>query len=131
MKHWSAGVDNVRRVIDEADEPRRRSWVGDTVINAVTRVGDRVGGRVGSAAFVSAGLAPIYFTVSWWLAGRTFGGNLAGFVVCAQDGEQLRFRNSVDVYRRGWPDLLTRTRTPYRVHVQVRPETLATAVPAS
>lgn len=107
---------------------------------------------VGSAAFVSAGLAPIYFTVSWWLAGRTFGGNLTGFVVCAQDGEPLRFpqaalravigvvavpvwvvgmfRSSVDVYRRGWLELLTRTRTPYRVHAQVRAESLATAAPS-
>jgi hypothetical protein len=269
VKRWSTGVANVRRVIDEADEPRRRGWVGDTVSNAVTRVGDGVGGRVesasrsvvddlepylteqtvpaviegvlpmvraevvpavlddvvddpkvrdlireqsqglathlppgrvrshagaatrlvalgidlglvslvavqgltavvavlstvvspvpawlvGSAAFVSAGLAPIYFTVSWWLAGRTFGGNLAGFVVCAQDGEQLRFRpaafralvgvvavpvwvvgmsrSSVDNCRRGWLDLLTRTRTPSRVHEQVRAENLATAVRAS
>ena len=81
------------------------------------------------------------------------GGNLAGFVVCAQDGEQLRFgqaafralvgvvavpvwvvgmsRSSVDIYRRGWLDLLTRTRTPYRVHEQVRAENLGTAPPPS
>lgn len=101
---------------------------------------------VGSAAFVSAGLAPIYFALSWWLAGRTFGGNLAGFVVCSTDGRSLRFgraslrallgvavvpvwvlgmlRSSVDVYRRGWLDLLLQTRTPYRVHEQVRLENL-------
>lgn len=102
---------------------------------------------VGSAAFVSTGLAPIYFTLSWWLAGRTLGGNLAGFVVCADDGTPLRpgqaairalvgvvaipiwalgmLRSSVDVYRRGWLDLITRTRTPYRVHEQVRQTGLA------
>ena len=101
-----------------------------------------------SAAFVSAGLAPVYFTVAWWLAGRTIGGNLAGFAVCARDGQPLRFghalvravlgvtavpvwvvgmlHSSGNVYRRGWLDLLTRTRTPYRVHEQVRQETLGT-----
>lgn len=31
--------------------------------------------------------------------------------------------SSVDVYRRAWLDLLTRTRTPCRVHEQVRQET--------
>lgn len=101
---------------------------------------------VGSAAFVSLGLTPIYFTLSWWLAGRTFGGNLAGFVVCADDGSPLgparaalraliaipaiplwalgMLRSGVDVHRRGWLELITRTRTPYRIHEQVRQASL-------
>lgn len=106
---------------------------------------------VGSATIVSLALAPVYLTLSWWLAGRTFGGNLAGFVVCAEDGSQLTFpraalravigvgavplwavgmlRSGSDAQRRGWLEILTRTRTPYRVHEQVRQASLRDAPP--
>lgn len=92
---------------------------------------------VGSSAFAGL-LMPAYLALSWWLAGRSLGGLVAGYGLVRSDGRRLgpfralvrataglalaplwvlgMLRSSVDPARRGWLDLVVGTRTPYRVH---------------
>lgn len=93
---------------------------------------------VAGSATVAAMLMPAYLALGWWVWGRTLGGAVAGFAVVRADGRRLgplralaravgflalapvwtlgMLRSSVDPSRRGWLDLVFRTRTPYRVH---------------
>lgn len=93
---------------------------------------------VAGSAAVAALLMPAYLALGWWVWGRTLGGAVAGFAVVRADGRRLgplralaraiagltlvpvwtlgMLRSTVDPARRGWLDLLLRTRTPYRVH---------------
>lgn len=42
-----------------------------------------------SIAAVAAAAAPMYFTICWWLIGRTVGSALVGIRVCTPDGRRL------------------------------------------
>ncbi len=42
-----------------------------------------------SIAAVAAAAAPMYFTICWWLVGRTAGSALVGIRVCTPDGRRL------------------------------------------
>lgn len=90
-----------------------------------------------AATAVAVAVAPTYLSLSWWLLGQTVGSAVAGYEVCRTDGRRAgliqavvrgcvtiplvavwavgMIRSTVDPARRGWLDLLTRTRTPYRV----------------
>jgi uncharacterized RDD family membrane protein YckC len=78
--------------------------------------------------------APVYFALSWRLAGRTVGAALTGFTVCRQDGTRLRLGRAAaravllttlgvlwavtllagirDHQRRSWLDRIVGSRTP-------------------
>jgi hypothetical protein len=108
---------------------------------AVLGIVDAVTGSVPSWLAVAAtaaavGVGPAYFSLGWWMLGRTVGSAVAGYEVCRTDGRRPHLPQAVvrgcvtlplvllwmvgmahstgDPARRGWLDLLTRTRTPYR-----------------